>query len=117
MDALEWHAVRVSRRAAHVRGLVRVAARSGEANRGAPVTPELTADQARRSAEEIAERARLVVEEWVRAELPAESQLVAVAVMALRRTLEGATVEPVPVDAAGSEAGAPSAGGVGDAGG
>lgn len=92
---LEIHAERVARRARFVRGLVDQCARRASVRPVRTATPQLTPEQAQRSAVEIVERARLVVEEWCRARDPHHSQLVAVAVMALRRSIELAVVEPV----------------------
>lgn len=92
---LEIHAERVARRARFVRGLVDQCARRAPSMPLRTATPALTPEQAQRAAVEIVERARLVVEEWCRATDPHHSQLVAVAVMALRRSIESAAVEPV----------------------
>lgn len=65
----------------------------------APQTRSLTRRQAMEWAELIAERARLVVEEWRRCSVPVESQLLSTALISLSRTLLNAAGDaPSPSD-------------------
>lgn len=70
-----------------------------------PPVPQLTDDQAREWGPLIAERARLVIEEWKRARSPDDSQLVATALMSLSNTIENAAAVQEPVEPATADAG------------
>lgn len=73
--------------------------------RGLERVPQLTDDQARLWGPVIAERARLVIEEWRRSTSPNDSQLVATALTSLKNTIERAAVASEPVEPAAADAG------------
>ena len=91
--------VRLARCVLFVRTLVEQAVR-GRPIRSVPVTPEVPEDRARVYGPLIAEKGRLVIEEFLRARNPLECQLVATAVASLRHTIETAAAVEEPVEPA-----------------
>ena len=97
--------VRLARAVRFVRTLVNQASRGRGVMPTAPVTPEVPEAMARLYGPLIAEKARLVIEEWRRARNPLECQLVATAITGLRHTIETAAAVQEPVEPAATDAG------------